>query len=125
MELISRRWVPCPSRSWHARIRGTDSIVASLRVGLAARQQRIVADYIEEHLAAHIPLALLARLARLRPAAAEVTRMLLRFGDDEFVNMASLPGSTRVGAWVSGNPSASYNGRITPAMDQWRSVMTE
>ena len=46
---------------------GADSIVTSVRGGLAAWQQRIVADYIEEHLAEQIPLATLASLARLSP----------------------------------------------------------
>jgi AraC family transcriptional regulator len=36
-----------------------------VRGGLAGWQQRIVTDYIEEHLAEQIPLATLARLARL------------------------------------------------------------
>jgi AraC family transcriptional regulator len=45
--------------------RGTDSIGTGFRGGLAAWQQRMVADYIEEHLAEQIPLATLARLARL------------------------------------------------------------
>jgi AraC family transcriptional regulator len=46
---------------------GADSIVTSVRGGLAAWQQRIVADYIEENLAEQIPLATLAGLARLSP----------------------------------------------------------
>ena len=40
--------------------RGSDSIESSIRGGLAAWQQRIVAAYIEEHLAEQIPLATLA-----------------------------------------------------------------
>ena len=36
-----------------------------MRGGLAAWQQRRVADYIEQHLAEQIPLATLAQLARL------------------------------------------------------------
>lgn len=47
--------------------RGSDSIESSIRGGLAAWQQRIVAAYIEEHLAEQIPLATLALLARLSP----------------------------------------------------------
>ena len=47
--------------------RGSDSIESSVRGGLAAWQQRIVAAYIEEHLAEQIPLATLALLARLSP----------------------------------------------------------
>jgi AraC family transcriptional regulator len=47
--------------------RGTDGLVTSVRGGLAAWQQRIVADYVEEHLAEQIPIATLARLARLSP----------------------------------------------------------
>jgi AraC family transcriptional regulator len=47
--------------------RGTDSTASRVRGGLAAWQQRIVADYVEEHLAEQIPLAMLARLARLSP----------------------------------------------------------
>jgi AraC family transcriptional regulator len=47
--------------------RGADSVETSVRGGLAAWQQRIVAAYIEEHLAEQIPLATLARLARLSP----------------------------------------------------------
>lgn len=47
--------------------RGMDRIEASARGGLAAWQQRIVAAYIEEHLAEQIPLATLAQLARLSP----------------------------------------------------------
>jgi len=43
------------------------SIETSARGGLAAWQQRIVAAYVEEHLAEQIPLAMLARLARLSP----------------------------------------------------------
>jgi AraC-like DNA-binding protein len=38
-----------------------------IRGGLAAWQQRIVAAYVEEHLAEPIPLATLAQLARLSP----------------------------------------------------------
>jgi AraC family transcriptional regulator len=38
-----------------------------MRGGLAAWQQRRVADYVEEHLAEQIPLATLAQLARLSP----------------------------------------------------------
>jgi AraC family transcriptional regulator len=40
---------------------------APVRGGLAAWQQRIVFDYIEEHLSEQIPLATLAHLARLSP----------------------------------------------------------
>jgi AraC family transcriptional regulator len=40
---------------------------APIRGGLAAWQQRIVVDYIEEHLAEQISLATLAQLARLSP----------------------------------------------------------
>ncbi len=39
----------------------------SVKGGLAAWQQRVVAGYIEEHLAEQIPLATLAQLARLSP----------------------------------------------------------
>jgi AraC family transcriptional regulator len=44
---------------------GTPSPEPQMRGGLAAWQQRKVADYIEQHLAAQIPLATLAELARL------------------------------------------------------------
>jgi AraC family transcriptional regulator len=47
--------------------RGTDSIATRVRGGLAAWQQRVVADYVEEHLAEQIPLATLAGVARLSP----------------------------------------------------------
>jgi AraC-like DNA-binding protein len=46
---------------------GARRIEAPVRGGLAAWQQRIVTAYIEEHLAEQIPLATLARLARLSP----------------------------------------------------------
>ncbi len=45
--------------------RGALSIEPQTRGGLAAWQQRVVAAYIEEHLAEHIPVAALAQLARL------------------------------------------------------------
>jgi AraC family transcriptional regulator len=45
----------------------TDRIEARAKGGLAAWQQRIVAAYIEDHLAEQIPLAALAGLARLSP----------------------------------------------------------
>jgi AraC family transcriptional regulator len=47
--------------------RGTPRIGPQIRGGLAAWQQRIVATYIEEHLAEQIPLATLAQLVRLSP----------------------------------------------------------
>jgi AraC family transcriptional regulator len=40
-------------------------IQPQMRGGLAGWQKRVVASYVEEHLAEHIPLATLARLARL------------------------------------------------------------
>ena len=43
------------------------SLVTRVRGGLAAWQQRVVTDYVEEHLAEQIPLATLAGLARLSP----------------------------------------------------------
>ena len=46
---------------------GTVAIDARVRGGLAAWQQRIVVDYIEEHLAEQISLASLAQLVRLSP----------------------------------------------------------
>jgi AraC family transcriptional regulator len=46
---------------------GTPSVEPLVRGGLAAWQQRIVAAYIEEHLADPISLATLARLVRLSP----------------------------------------------------------
>jgi AraC family transcriptional regulator len=46
---------------------GTPNIQAPVRGGLAAWQQRIVAAYIEEHLAEQISLATLAQLVRLSP----------------------------------------------------------
>jgi len=46
---------------------GAASIEAHVRGGLAAWQQRIVDDYIEEHLAEQISLASLAQLVRLSP----------------------------------------------------------
>jgi AraC family transcriptional regulator len=42
-------------------------IETGVKGGLAAWQQRVVASYIEEHLAEQIPLATLAQLARLSP----------------------------------------------------------
>jgi AraC family transcriptional regulator len=45
--------------------RGTRRVEAAVRGGLAAWQQRIVIGYIDEHLCEQIPLATLARLARL------------------------------------------------------------
>jgi AraC family transcriptional regulator len=49
------------------RNRETPRIDAPTRGGLAPWQQRAVADYIEEHLAEQIPLAVLAQLVRLSP----------------------------------------------------------
>jgi len=46
---------------------GVDRVGPQVRGGLAAWQQRVVASYIEEHLAEQIPLATLAQLARLSP----------------------------------------------------------
>jgi AraC-like DNA-binding protein len=46
---------------------GTPRIEAQARGGLAAWQERTVSSYIEEHVAEHIPLAMLARLVRLSP----------------------------------------------------------
>jgi AraC family transcriptional regulator len=46
---------------------GAPRLEASLRGGLAAWQQRTVADYIEEHLADQISLSTLAQLVRLSP----------------------------------------------------------
>jgi len=46
---------------------GLDRVGPQVRGGLAAWQQRVVAAYIEEHLAEQIPLANLAQLARLSP----------------------------------------------------------
>ncbi len=46
---------------------GTPCFKSPVRGGLAAWQQRIVADYIEENLAQQIPLATLAGLVRLSP----------------------------------------------------------
>jgi len=46
---------------------GAPRLESSLRGGLAAWQQRTVADYIEEHLADQISLSTLAQLARLSP----------------------------------------------------------
>jgi AraC family transcriptional regulator len=45
--------------------RGARCVEAAVKGGLAAWQQRIVAEYVEEHLPDQIPLATLARLARL------------------------------------------------------------
>jgi AraC family transcriptional regulator len=45
--------------------RGTRCADAAVKGGLAAWQQRIVVEYVEEHLSEQIPLAALARLARL------------------------------------------------------------
>jgi len=47
--------------------RGIPRIQPHVRGGLAPRQQRIVAAYIEEHINECIPLATLARLVRLSP----------------------------------------------------------
>lgn len=47
--------------------RGADHVEPQARGGLAAWQQRTVTAYIEEHLGEHIPLATLAKLARLSP----------------------------------------------------------
>jgi AraC family transcriptional regulator len=44
---------------------GPSRLHASVRGGLAAWQQRIVSAYIEEHLSEQIPIATLARMARL------------------------------------------------------------
>jgi AraC-like DNA-binding protein len=44
-----------------------DRVGPQVRGGLAAWQQRVIAAYIEEHLAEQIPLASLAQLARLSP----------------------------------------------------------
>jgi AraC family transcriptional regulator len=49
------------------RLIGGTPLDASLRGGLAAWQQRTVADYIEEHVADQISLSTLAQLARLSP----------------------------------------------------------
>jgi AraC family transcriptional regulator len=48
-------------------IPGTPLLKSPVRGGLAAWQQRIVTDYIEENLAQEIPLATLAGLVRLSP----------------------------------------------------------
>jgi AraC family transcriptional regulator len=45
----------------------TDRIEARVKGGLAAWQQRIVAAYIEDHVAEQIPLATLAGFVRLSP----------------------------------------------------------
>jgi AraC family transcriptional regulator len=45
--------------------RGASRFEATVRGGLAAWQQRIVAAYIEEHMSEQIPLATLARMSRL------------------------------------------------------------
>ncbi|MDR3485306.1 MAG: AraC family transcriptional regulator [Bradyrhizobium sp.] len=45
--------------------RGASRLEATVRGGLAAWQQRVVAAYIEEHLSEQIPLATLAGMARL------------------------------------------------------------
>lgn len=45
--------------------RGARRVEAAVRGGLAAWQQRIVTAYIDEHLSEQVPLATLARLARL------------------------------------------------------------
>jgi AraC family transcriptional regulator len=45
--------------------RGTSQAEAPIKGGLATWQQRILTDYIEEHLSEQIPLATLARLTRL------------------------------------------------------------
>jgi AraC family transcriptional regulator len=47
--------------------RGTPSIRPQIRGGIAAWQQRIVTDYIKEHLADQVPLAALAQLVGLSP----------------------------------------------------------
>jgi AraC family transcriptional regulator len=47
--------------------RAPDSGDGLARGGLAAWQQRLVSSYIDEHVSEHIPLATLARLARLSP----------------------------------------------------------
>jgi len=49
------------------RLNAGSQLDASLRGGLAAWQQRTVADYIEEHVADQISLSTLAQLARLSP----------------------------------------------------------
>jgi AraC family transcriptional regulator len=46
---------------------GTTHVQGFIRGGLAAWQQRIVTDYIEEHLADQVSLATLAQLVRLSP----------------------------------------------------------
>src|SRR5439155_15751299 len=45
--------------------RGARHVEAAVRGGLAGWQRRIVTDYIDEHLSEQVPLATLARLARL------------------------------------------------------------
>jgi AraC family transcriptional regulator len=45
--------------------RGASRVEVAVKGGLAAWQQRIVSAYVEEHLSEQIPLATLARLARL------------------------------------------------------------
>lgn len=45
--------------------KGSSRVEPLVKGGLATWQQRIVAAYIEEHLSEHVPLASLARLARL------------------------------------------------------------
>jgi AraC family transcriptional regulator len=47
--------------------RGAPRVQMPVRGGLAPWQQRIVTEYIEEHLSDRIPLATLARLVRLSP----------------------------------------------------------
>jgi AraC-like DNA-binding protein len=46
---------------------GAPRVEAQTRGGLAAWQQRVATNYIEEHVAEHIPLATLAQLVRLSP----------------------------------------------------------
>jgi AraC-like DNA-binding protein len=46
---------------------GVPRVEAQVRGGLAAWQQRVVTNYIEEHVTEHIPLATLAQLVRLSP----------------------------------------------------------
>jgi AraC family transcriptional regulator len=46
---------------------GRPRVGRAVRGGLAGWQQRVVASYIEEHVAEEIPLATMARLARLSP----------------------------------------------------------
>src|ERR1700751_957793 len=68
VESTARRGCAC--RFAHELLRlgpGGPRVEPALRGGLAGWRQRVVANYIEEHVADELPLATMAQLARLSP----------------------------------------------------------